>query len=452
MFVIDTFETQYRSTMFTSLLRQAMATGFAVIALVAISASPAKAQRYSSIAPKMDAKAARTMRGRVSQTMRNPAMFQAGGKELLDRYFKTYYFPRMTQSNPGSLAELGNNREGLVKLLRGSTVPEAQVHLTNLTLGVMRVLSRGNYHPSVRYNAALIIGMLDKQYARTGANPAPPITLPTATNDLLELLEQDKFKDVKVHPGVKVAALEGLERHVRFGLDAQYGDRVTKAALAMLAQEPTVLDVDMDVNNWIKCQAARVLARQFKDGPSDEVHAALTKLIADEKVGLEDRCCIVGLLDKMQYSTAAGTEVAATLVPLGVLTKEVIAEGAEKAREFEEIILGNGPRRGSRGGYGSRGRGEQGPKLERRLLLARLSQIEKGAKSLSAGLPDEDKQKVQSLTELLAPVMTISGDKRSLDLDVAGDVIKLENTVNNMIASWQPAAAPAADADAAFAE
>jgi len=77
-------------------------------------------------------------------------------------------------------------------------------------------------------------------------------------------------------------------------------------------------------------------------------------------------------------------------------------------------------------------------------LLARLKSIEKGAGSLSEGLSDEEKQKVQAMTDLLMPVMQRSEDRKALDLDVAGDVIKLENTINNIVASWQPAVAPAA--------
>jgi len=282
--------------------------------------------------------------------------------------------------------------------------------------------------------------MLDQKYPGGGANPTAPKVLPAGTNELLELLEQKEFKGVKVHPSVKVGALEGLERHVRFGLDPKYTDRVTQAALAVLAQEPSAMDVDADVNNWIKCQAARLLSRQFAEGPNAEVHTALTKLIADDKMSLADRCCVVGLLGKIKFGSATGLDIASTLLPLGNLTKAVIAEGAEKAQEYEDLRLGNGSRRGGRGFGGGRG-APQGPKLERRQLLACLTSIEKGAISLSAGLPEDQKQKVQSLTELLGPVMNISKNTKSSDLDVMGEVIGLEDTVNNLIASWQPTAA-----------
>ena len=459
MFAITTrFASKIRNTVSNGLLRRALARAIAAMMVAAVIATvmagSVGAQQYKSHEPKMNIRQAKTLAQDVANAMRNLAAFQGGGEAAIDRYFGDFFFRQMTLHKPSQLLHLSKYRETLFKrFLRPSPVVEAQQHLTNIALRTAKAISRRNYHPAVRYNATLIIGMLDQKYSVGGA---PPVVLPAGTKDLLELLEQDKFNDVKVHPSVKVGALEGLERHVRFGIDAQDGERVTKAALAVLAQEPSVLDVDLGVNNWIKCQAARVLARQFKEGPSNEVQAALTKLIADGEMELEDRCCIVALLEKMKYTAGAGPDVAAAVVPLGRLTIEVVAEGAEKAREFEQLIVG-GPGGGRRRNFGRRGRGDEGPKLERRQLLARLKSIEKGAGSLSNGLSDEEKQKVQALTDLLAPVMKRSEDKKSLDLDVAGDVIKLEDTINNMVASWQPAAAPtaveaAAAADADFAE
>ena len=427
-------------------VRRVLACSLSLALALAALATTASAQRFKAIAPKIENKAARSMKGQVATAMRTEAAFAAGGKEKIDRYYKTYYFPIMTQTNPGALAALGKNREDLMKQLRGSGVPRAQDHLTQLTLGVMRVLARDNYHPAVRYNASLVLGLLDKKYS--GGADSPPVALPAGTSELLDLLEQNEFKGVKVHPSVKVGALEGLERHVRFGLESQYADRVTQAAMAVLAQKPSALDVDTDVNNWIKCQAARVLARQFKDAPSAAVHKAFTELIANEAMGIEDRCCVVGLLKDIKYAGATEADVASTLAPLAILTQEVVAEGAEKAKDFQDLRRGNAPAGGRGRSYGGGRRGEEGPKFERRQLLSRLTLIAKGARSLSDGLPEEDKQKVQSLTDLLKPVVTISRDKKALDLDVTGEILKLNRAIKTVVADWVPVkAAAAAEAD-----
>ncbi len=434
-------------------VRRMLANMLALLTLVGLLARPVAAQQYDAFQPKMGLKASKVLRGKADAAMRNAAAFaEPTGRKSIDDYFKTFYFPMMTQTSPTDLTRLGKLRVDLFKrYLRNATVPAAQKHLTNTTLNVMKKIARNNYHPAVRYNATLILGMLDQKYAGGGANPTPPVALPAGTNELLDLLEQKEFNGVTVHPSVKVGALEGLERHLRFGLDAQYAGRVTKAALAVLAQEPSALDVSADVNNWMKCQAAGVLARQFKDGPNAEVHAALTKLIANDKMSLEARCCVVGLLKDIEYTAAAEVDIVSTLVPLGNLTQAVVSEGAEKAQDFNDLMLGKSPGRRAPSNFGGR-RGEEGPKFERRQLLSRLASITYGANSLSKGLPEEEKLKVQSLTDLLKPVIISSLDKKSLDLDVTGEVIKLESAINTIVASWQPAKAAAEAADADFTE
>ena len=413
----------------------------------------ATAQNYKSIEPKLEFREARQLRAKMIAALRGQAAYTAGGSALIDQYFKEYFFPQRTQWTPGALAKLGKERETLVKYLRGTTVPKAQQQLTALTMGAMRKIAREDFHPAVRYNASLVLGMLDEKYPQGGGNAAPPVVLSAATNELLELLESNEFNDVKVHPSVKVGALQGLERHVQFGMDPKFADRVTKAALAVVAQDAETLEVDADVNNWMKCQAARVLARQFKDGPSKEVHTALTALIADDKLSLDDRCCVTGSLEKITFAAGGQADVTATVLPLGNLAKAVVDQGAEGAREFEELLLGNQSfatmGRGG-GNFGGGRNGPAGPKLERRELLSRLVQLDQGAKSLSAGLADEDKQRVDSLSELLQPVITQYKDSKSFDVDLIREVTKLENSVDTLIASWQPAAAVTEDDEVDF--
>jgi hypothetical protein len=75
----------------------------------------------------------------------------------------------------------------------------------------MNAIAKGNYHPAVRYNAALILGQLD---AQPGAKP-----LPAGTEAILAFLENDQFNNVPVPTAVQIAALVSLHRHARLGVD-----------------------------------------------------------------------------------------------------------------------------------------------------------------------------------------------------------------------------------------
>ena len=219
--------------------------------------SPVWAQLYRDIEPKLTDRQAKAIQGQVSQAIRDPAGFGANAGAVTD-YFTKYYFPKMTHTDAESLAELGDMREDLFRrYVRASPNEESQATLTDLSLRVATALSQGNYHPAVRYNGVLILGNLDQQIAGGRNNPTPPIPLPAATAVMLDLLEQDDFKGVKVHPSVRLGALVGLERHARFGIAPQHAARVTKAALDVIAQDNPPEEVAKDVHLWMKTRAGQ---------------------------------------------------------------------------------------------------------------------------------------------------------------------------------------------------
>ena len=348
-----------------------------------------------------------------------------------------YSFPKMTSTVPEDLGELGKMREDLFKrYIRQATVQPALEQLTGLTIKAMAAIARGNFHPAARYNAVLILGMLDQKLATVGANPTPPVPLPDGTKELLDLLELEEFKDIPIHPAVKTGALEGLERHARFGIDEQHANRVKKVALDIIAQENPVPGVRKSVRHWIKCQAAGVLAYQFKAGPDAEVQGALSAMLVDDTMGLEDRCSVANYFGRIDYAKASGIDGPAVLAGLGGLTKDLFADEAEEARDYEEQALeGNAGIRPGR--TFRRGRGKtEGPKYGRSRLLSRLNCVTKAAKSLEVGLDEQGKGHVQSLLAALDPLTKIVIDSKSLDLEVAGEVLKAEKTVTALVGSW----------------
>ena len=118
----------------------------------------------------------------TATALRSATGLGASEKDV-DTYLKKVYFPQMTQYSDAALAELGPSRERIFKQL----IPQAgnastQQYLIDLTFNVARVLARDNFHPAVRYNAALMLGDLDQQLA-AGANP--PVPHAKATAELL---------------------------------------------------------------------------------------------------------------------------------------------------------------------------------------------------------------------------------------------------------------------------
>jgi len=418
-------------------------------------ASPLWAQRFRQIQPKLNEKDAKAMQRAVAKAVKNPAGLGADANTVTE-YFTKYYFPMMTYFDPDNLAELGDRREDLFKLyIRATTNADTQAALSSLALKVASAISKGNYHPAVRYNGALILGNLDQQNAGgTRNNPTPPIPLPAATAALLELLEQDDFKGVKVSPSVQLGALIGLERHARFGIAPQHAQRVTKVALDLIAQENPPEEVTQDVHRWMKGRAASVLINQHREKLNAEIQATLDSLIANEDFELENRCFVAQLMKGIDYPQAGNIKYAAAVAALGSLSQDVMEAESELADDYQQEILGGGgfnQRRNIFGG-GRGGRGDDQPKLERRQLLSRLKAIYAGGESLEEGAPDAAKSQIQALLDALEPARSAATDKNITELELAEAVIDAAENVDQVVQSWAQDAPPAEKPEADLAE
>lgn len=472
-------------------VRALLTAAFAVAAITA--ASRAVAQ-YDSIAPQINAAQAAQLVAKVTSVMRAPQAAPADLK-VIDEYFIKYFFPMMTSDDPEQLAALIENKEKLLRQfinIRGVT-PAAQKYLIDRTAAVMRAVASGakgkNYHPAVRYNAALILGQLD-QAAAAGGNP--PVPLAAATGDLLGLLEGET-----IPTPVKVAALVGLERHTRFGADAQYADRIAKSVLAIATSKKAPEDASTGAFDWTRCLAARVLVNQFaKGGMTAPVHNALVELIGSKQLNMDDRCKVAEALSATMYEGAQGVDAEPMVRALGQLAQDVLATEGKDAQKYIDAMLGGGaafsiPMEGGRGGgggggiYGGRGGGggygrggelggrgggfggefdptameaEQGPRYERRRLLDRILAICAGGRATSGGASDEVKQQIDALVTPLQDTADFAASKDAGDAEVTDMVVELATEVNRVVGSWGGAAEPAAAAaeedalDAAAAE
>lgn len=416
----------------------------AVVALTCIAFSQARAQRYETIPVKLEAREGKQLAMTFATALRNPAGFGASQADV-EKYLKQYYFPLMTSTSPDVLGVLAGERTKLLKQYIPQTVnPTSQQYLIDMTFNVARVLARGNYHPAVRYNAVLMLGELDQQIS-------PPVPYAKSATELLELVEQQEFNKIPVPESVKLAAILGLERHARYGIDPQLADRLTKAMLAVMTS-PTPDDVEAGVHDWVRAAAAKVLAVQYAKGPTKEVQAALTAFIADSKTSLDDRCTVAAALKGITYAPGSDVDGAATTDALAGLALDVVTDGAKLARDYQKQALSGanfssmregGYGRGSRryGGGGEYGGGrysdqDTGPRFEKREVFARLYDVGLGARSLKAGLADIDKGRVDALIAEMTPVLNVMEDKNATEVDISSRVIELEASLKSLIQSW----------------
>jgi uncharacterized membrane protein YgcG len=430
--------------------------------LVLVLATVASAQQFIQAPIKQGADKLKL----ASETaIRNPAGIGAS-QEDVDNYLRGFFFPSMTQTNPDSLAEIATLRERLITYIGQAGNAATQEYLIGETFKFSRGMARNNFHPAVRYNAALILGELNSKVSD------PQVPLKQATEELLELTEQEQFNKIPVPESVKLGAVLGLERHARLGIDPSLVDRLIKAMIGVINSKAPE-DVDPAVHDWVRSTAALTLANQYAKAPNREAQAAIISLIVDGTANLDDRCLAAAGLERITFAAGADIDGKASTDAMGKLTLDVITDAAKLAEVYQEEALsdpnigmrgpggggrGYGGYDGGRGGFGGGGFGgggvEEGPKFEMRQLFNRLYNIAKGSGSLAKGLGDDDKARLEALVTELRPVVEVMENKDAVEIDVTEEVLKLQATLTDLIESWgQPVAAAEADqAEEGFAE
>ena len=392
----------------------------------------------------------------------------AAEKAKIDEYFDKFYFPDMTGTSPEELGRLGDSRYKLFKdYLWASNSAEFQQALTNKALAACsRILNPKNppptYHPAVRFNAVLILGMLDSQYGIEGSRPPAPLQ---RANQILTVIVGSATTDESFAPPVILGAIIGLERHAQLRQSLAPDDvaRMTAALLKLVTHEKPIQDLDPAAYAWLRLRAASALSHFGTVGSNNVFHNALVKLAGDLK-SMDDRCEAAALLAKIDYKQVKLEDPAAS-EPLLKLARDLAAEEAKRAKDFqqEEVGLGGvsgGAYGGGRGAYspsrsmgeyggayGGRGYGGTGDVVEeqerfpRRHVLARLTDLKAGLEAVKPAVPAETQTKIDAILAAIAPVRTQAVDKEVVELTFARSIVEMAAAIE---AAAKPADAPAA--------
>jgi len=421
----------------------------ALVAAACSAVSPAHAQNYRALKPQIERAQANIASGRVASILRDANNPGDAEKKAIDEFFMKWLFPIMTAYDPPeALGQLSAAREQLfTRYINTAKSQGARDHLTSNTLKAMGAIAKGAYHPAVRYNAALIVGQLDQ---------APGTPLPAATEVLVSLLESDEIAKVPVPSALKVAAIVGLQRRLA-GLDPAMNQRIAKAATAIALRKELPEDASAEAYGWVRKDAAKILTAQVAQGMTPEVHQTMVTLISDKSINLDDRCSIAQLLKPDMYKSAQGLDIDAMTVALGDLAKQVLTIEAKDAKKYqdEQFKMGSFATPGG-GGFGARGemgmgRGdfgggmtmmeELGPTYEHRRMIDRLLAIADGASAVAAGGTDESKAKLNELVIGLRGVAEPAAEEKALLSTTVRGVQDLSRDVNQLLATWVPAAA-----------
>lgn len=404
--------------------------GLIAVAIVA-AATPAFAQQYQS--DPIDGKLAN--KGVLAQRY---AKTRQGDAQEFEDYIEKVFFPEMTQSTPEGLAEL-EKKQGLLFKQYLTGVPAAtQKYMHEQALDFSKRVVGGRYHPSVRYNALLILGKLNDKYPAGGEDPVPA----AKATDFLCTVATASLKNPRTPNYLLIGALLGLERHATYfsSLPDEQKKKLMMTLYSVLTVEKLEGDFTPEVREWVFTRAASAIASMQNPGPKGAFVKGLAKRVADDTLSLETRAAILAELARMKAQP--GQDYGPTIAKAAIeLAADIGKEEAEIATKFDDMQIQAGV-----GFIGARGKLSRrvttsldgGPKLYREGILALFNNLQKGVAAAEAISPEDQKPALTAINQAVTNVVNKTADKGSIDLDVTEAIKQMASAVEE--ATTQPLA------------
>jgi len=263
-------------------------------------------------------------RFKVREILRN-GKFALGEEKILADYYRRYVLPGW--SHLANLTRLPDFRKDLRNdLMTGRIGGPPHDGLANIVMNYLsKMAAANNIHPAARVNAMLMVGELnDKEPAGISA---PPVAMSAALPVLIAAVNNPAQIDA-----VRIAALIGIIRHVKFGALTPADRAAITAAMLKLAGTKTIPPGRSDAGHaWMRSLAAKALG--LLGDPAGGVAKGLAAVAADSKAPLSARCEAANALGQLRYRGFAGVNPSAMAAALAKLVVDAVpAEGNPLSR------------------------------------------------------------------------------------------------------------------------
>lgn len=216
--------------------------------------------------PNRDERAQIAAAVRVLKTDKKLVSNMLQGRQTLDnavveQFFTSYAFPKMTQTDDETLSRMGELRAEFLKDYLSERVKGSNriFFIEQVALPRIRAIAGGNYHPAVRLNAVLLAGLIN------GVEPSrsalPQVSTPTI-GLLLDVVSADQVPEY-----LKVGAMTGIHRNAMFDgklpqsqMPGPERTRIENLASAIMTRKAAGQDQwTADVNYWLRRRAIQTL-------------------------------------------------------------------------------------------------------------------------------------------------------------------------------------------------
>ncbi|QDV67127.1 hypothetical protein Poly24_08180 [Rosistilla carotiformis] len=212
-----------------------------------------------------------------SQIVNDPAQLT----EQKDFFVKIYQNLFASMTDPAEFANLQPRRAEVMKDIynagrRGNT--QVSRGLSIMSFQQCKAIAQGNYYPGARINAVLMIGELNDREPNSLEKKAP-IPMQAALPLLLEIAQDPKYND-----GLKVAAIQGIQRHAMLNSDRwkpELQDQVADLMIS-IADATAPKDRNLEAHGWVQMLAINTLVSLKNPRRVDQVAKLVLELPTKE--------------------------------------------------------------------------------------------------------------------------------------------------------------------------
>ena len=354
---------------------------FLLFAAVACGADPAPpaAEGFKTLTPSPTLTADKKKRmdtdGLVRRIINGAAL--SGNEISFDGYFTSYVFPTWTQTTEANLNDLPKERDKFVRnsLELSGKNPAAHARLIDITnRELSKIAQDPEFHPAVRYNAILIVGLLNEtEPNRTGAKQLPE----PYSKALTTLIEE--LKKPGNNEAVRVGALLGVSRHLEWDNHKQNAATKIQPAVRVeiLAELNSIVSTKVppagrspEGQTWLRRRALEALGHAFALQVDASFAKVLEDIITSDAEPISLRCTAAEVMSRVDYKAPVALPIVPTAKNLGYLalyachTELLRLENLKKKDEELVKISGGGggtPGGGMAAGGGGTAVGGGGP-------------------------------------------------------------------------------------------
>lgn len=274
-----------------------------------------------------DKKKQREIEALINHIVRGSPM--AGSEAVFDAWYTSYVFPQWTQTTEENFSTLPKERDKFIRdsmELSGAKNPTAHSRLLDLAhTKLAEIAQDAEFHPAVRYNAILTVGLLNETEPNRGSGmrqmPEPYIKA------LATLLEE--LKKPGNNEAVRVGALLGITRHLEWdnAKPAGSGKKIPAAMRKEAIDELTSMvntkippkGRSVEGQTWLRRRALEALGKAYALNVDPSFASLLSVMIADDAEPISLRCTAADVMAHVDYPATAPPAISSMAKDLGYL-------------------------------------------------------------------------------------------------------------------------------------